>query len=128
MTDPNIDPTTHQTYRMYLDPLRKYTDVPPRRLIEACGLLLPWACEALSEAGTTDSATLQEGMDKRYGFGLYEMTGSTIDESGTYTYPDDPPLHPIARVTNASDVECLIYQCGIIAFRDPGRTYVTRMD
>ena len=70
-------------------------------------------------------------METSYGFGpTHEMTGGEVQENHTYTFPDDPTLHPLVYIESNEGAELLQFKYGIVAFRDDDTSdwYVTRMD
>lgn len=97
------------------------TQIDNLQAIEACGLVLPWA-QSWDGAGS-----LKDYLAGRYGFPMPEMEGGLVHLNGLYTYPDDPDLEPLAKVTFDS---CVFWQYpyGIVAIVTPSGTFVTRMD
>lgn len=105
------------------DPLNKYP--ADADLLEACGLLPIFAMDP-----EHIHLPLREAMETQYGFGpLSEIKGSTITDTYTYEYPEDPPLYPYVIITRGDEV-FVQYPYGIVAFIDQqtGDTFVTRMD
>ena len=110
------------------DPLKKYKGQPLR---EAMGLIPYFIIEAAVE-GPQSAREVLDAMNRTYGFGGPEMTGGTIEEDGTHTYPGDPDLYPYAKF-NLSGAEGTIADVfvdpyAIVAVRDDKETLVTRMD
>jgi len=111
-----------------IDPCEGFEGAERGRLVEACGLLLPWAVLALS-VGVEAGEELRDKMAELYQFGIHESVGGSVDRDGVYSYPEDPPMRPLASVIDSEGHEALIYQHAVIAFRDrAGWCYVTRMD
>lgn len=88
---------------------------------EACGLPLMWASD------WNGLGTLKLHLGACYGFPMFEMSGGTIAEDGTYSYPEDSDMLPLAKVEYES-VTYYQYDCGIIAFVTATSTFITRMD
>ena len=107
-------------YAAVIDPCNAF-DAPAELLIEASGILLPWACDAVQ---TDDPIKF---MQDAYGFGgLHPMTGGTVAEDGTYSYPEDPDLKPIAAVYTNGEPSIFIYEYAIVHF--VAEKFTTRMD
>jgi len=79
----------------------------PEHLVEACGIIPDFFCEALitAERENPEGITLQhvaDGMDRVYQFGGFQYPWpGKLDADGVYTacapYDDDPPLSPLVR-------------------------------
>ena len=110
------------------DPLKKYKGQPLR---EAMGLIPYFIIEAATR-GPTGAREVLDYMNEAYGFGGPEMTGGTIEEDGTYTYPEDPDLYPYAKFNlsgpEGSIADVFVYPYAIVAVRDDKETLLTRMD
>ena len=105
-----------------LNPTGYFNDVPKDRIIEALGILVPWAMRDPDEP-------VREVFDKMYSFGLFEMTGGEIDDKGVYRYPEDPDLHPLAVLKRMNGETVYFYQYAMVGVVQPnGDTFVTRMD
>jgi len=89
--------------------------------LEACGLPLHWVI-AWDGVGS-----LKEYLKGCYGMPMLAMTGGSIAENGTYSYPEDPDLQPLVKVEMES---CTYYQYhyGIVAIVTSEGTFVCRMD
>ena len=117
----------------------------PDQLLEACGLIPHFFCDACQQAQTEnpDGFTLKniaDAMDNLYQFGgfQYPWPGS-LDADGVYTacapYDGDPPLLPLVRFIfscfdNARPIECFVYEAGITAIRERGTAslFIGRFD
>ena len=101
-----------------------------QQLVEWCGFLPHWVVE-FNILGRAGDDSLIDWMNDRYGFGdqRNRAMDGTIDDKGTYRYPNDPDLEFIARIETRLGY-CYIYPYGIIAIPD-GKDkphLVTRMD
>lgn len=141
MTDVNQEPVAGseqpQTLRMSKIDLMKaivniYVEFDPNDMyrerplgMDTLGLIPFW----VFEWNNVDDAdmTLKDYLDKRYGYGLYEMDKSTISSKGVYSYPDDPDLYPIAKMDTRAGV-FYQYDYGIVAIPTEDGHFVTRMD
>jgi len=107
------------------DPLCKYTHIPHIQLEEMMGTLPYWL-------NNPEYAILpaKEAFDEQYPFGLFEMEGGEILDDGTFKYPEDPDLHPVATILRGTEV-IHIYPYAIVAILDLNAnndTFITRMD
>ena len=111
-----------------LDPNEEFMDVDKSRLVEAMGVLPSWVVSSF-EHGCRDIPAMKEELARNYGFGeLYPMQGE-IDEIGTYLYPEDPPMHPLASMS-CDNITVYFWKhamLGIVDF-DTEEKFVTRMD
>jgi hypothetical protein len=111
-----------------IDPNKQFTRASSDRIMEACGIIpgFAWEAEEHAEAGRD---AVHQAMEKCYGFPAPPSnTGASIDENGVYTYPDDPPLHPLMEIGLGHGVTVRIYQHAFVAISDAGGTIITRMD
>ena len=108
-------------FKIDFDPNGVYQHVSTWELTEACGLLLPWACDV---SCIDADKPLKQTMDDFYQFGLHPFPAeSQINERGQLIYPGDPVLDPVAKVVRhraSGDDTLLIYQYGIVAMKDAG--------
>lgn len=118
-TDTVLDPT---------DTVLNTRGYTHRSIREECGLLISWALQR------NPDISIKETLIGAYGYGVYEMTGSTVDDQGVHSYPEDPDLYPLISITDTETSEIVyVYQFGIVAFTHPSTdpdkaTFVTRMD
>ena len=110
-----------------LDPTNNYKGVHPSQLLEACGIVPLWM-EQLD-----DTAPAKDQIEAMYGFGtLNESTGGTVAVDGTYKYPEDPALYPVASWTYVREdkvlEEVFLYEYAILAIRTGGKLFITRVD
>ena len=105
----------------------------PDQLLEACGLIPHFFCDACQQAQTEnpDGFTLDniaDAMDNVYQFGgfQYRWPGH-VAADGVYTsaHAEDPPLSPLVRFIfscfdNARSIECFVYESGITSIRERG--------
>lgn len=105
-----------------LDPLNKFPDILPTRLVESLGILPMWI-------DSDDERTARQQFEAKYEFGVHEMRGGTIDENGVYQYPEDPPLYPLATMQHLDDI-IHFYQYAIVGIvnQTTGETFMTRLD
>lgn len=71
----------------------------------------------------------QEALTRAYPFPTYEMDGEITDD-GTYLYPEDPPLRPLATMRRSDEGETIYFyphaMVGVV--KANGDQWVTRMD
>lgn len=104
-----IDPTGHHA--------SEHPDSTAADVINMCGFLPGWFLNA-TEQNPDSTEGLAALLAEQYGFGWPVMPeGSTITETGVYTYPDDPPLHPLAAFRAPGGALMLVYPYGITAVR-----------
>jgi|TARA_R100001463_G_scaffold134796_1_gene197345 hypothetical protein len=86
----------------------------------------------IAEESEEEEESLVDFMRDKYGWGLFEMKGGSVSDSGVYKYPEDPDLHWIAKVDTSKDdskVEySYIYPYAIVALSTEDGYFVTRMD
>ena len=79
-----------------------------------------------------EEESLVDFMRDKYGWGLFEMKGGSVSDSGVYKYPEDPDLHWIAKVDTSKDPSKIeysyIYPYAIVALPTEDGYFVTRMD
>jgi hypothetical protein len=79
-----------------------------------------------------EEESLVDFMRDKYGWGLFEMKGGSVSDSGVYKYPEDPDLHWIAKVDTSKDPSKIeysyIYPHAIVALPTEDGYFVTRMD
>jgi len=92
-----------------IDPTNNFEGVDPDKLVKSVGYIPTFI--------NPESDDVVKEALHHYGFGGPEMTGGTIEEDGTYKYPEDPDLYPLCK-GYAGDKLIFIYQFGIIAFVD----------
>jgi hypothetical protein len=105
-----------------------WDQVPLNKLIGLGGLVTGWFTDYCYDEV---DKPIVEHMGLMYGFGMYEMTGGTIDEDLIHHFPGDPQLHPAFHLkAKHNGAEMVCYQHAIFAFRDKPEDewYVTRMD
>ena len=116
----------------------------PDHLLEACGIIPDFFCEALitAERENPEGITLQhvaDGMDRVYQFGGFQYPWpGKLDADGVFTcpeYPEDPPLSPLVRFSfncyeRGRVMECFVYEAGITAVRERGTAslFIGRFD
>lgn len=114
--------TTRLGVEITLDPNDKFPKTNPSHLIEAMGILPLWIDPA-------DERPMREQFNAKYNFGIHEMKGGKIGEDGSYKYPGDPILHPIAKAT-LRDETIYFYQYAMVGIVNTktSDTFMTRMD
>ena len=79
-----------------------------------------------------EEESLVDFMRDKYGWGLFEMKGGSVSDSGVYKYPEDPDLHWVAKVDTSKDDSKIeysyIYPYAIVALPTEDGYFVTRMD
>ncbi len=79
-----------------------------------------------------EEESLVDFMRDKYGWGLFEMKGGSVSDSGVYKYPEDPDLHWIAKVDTSKDPSKIeysyVYPYAIVALPTEDGYFVTRMD
>ena len=109
--------------KMIIDPNKKHPNMKPGHLDNYIGFIPNFIDEELEYEEMISEAL------KRYGFGMAEMKGHTIDENLTMKYPGDPDLDPIAVIITC-DAQVVIYQYGITSFirKEDGKSVTYRLD
>ena len=122
-----------QGVEISIDPQDHFPQLPSE-LFTWCGLCPPWFIDwslTNQQEGWDNADPLKDYMDLAYGFGLYEMTGGTIDpETLLHSYPEDPDLYPLLVMGNNGVQQYIQYEHAIIALRDKeiDPWFITRMD
>jgi len=79
-----------------------------------------------------EEESLVDFMRDKYGWGLFEMKGGSVSDSGVYKYPEDPDLHWVAKVNTSKDPSkteySYVYPYAIVALPTEDGYFVTRMD
>lgn len=81
-------------------------------------------------ASEGNPAPLREQFNKMYshGGGWNPFKGFKMDDKNILTYPEDPPLYPMAQAKFRNQTIC-VYQYGWVAIIEEDRTFeVSRMD
>ena len=96
----------------------------PADIIEACGIIPDFFCEACVTVSNGELGLSLDGiceaMDEVYGMGGFCYPfGGTLDHAGTYHADNDQdePLQPLARFGFEGRVFCFVYDYGITAVR-----------
>jgi len=135
-------------YRLNLDPCKRWIPMltgtglskikAEQHLREMMGIIPDFYQSAV--INTNHNGTIEEFaqvMDECYGWGGFDgsVFSGTVSEDGLYTseYDEDEDLYPLARLTmtadSEADVECYIYEYGIVALTDAwGGSKVARFD
>lgn len=135
-------------YRLSLDPCKRWIPMltgtglskikAEQHLREMMGIIPDFYQAAVVH--TDRNGTIEEFarvMDECYGWGGFSdsVFSGTVSDDGLYTseYDEDEDLYPLARLTMTSvseaDVECYIYEYGIVALIDAwGESKVARFD
>jgi hypothetical protein len=117
-------------FTIIADPTDSYPQMGVMHLTEACGLLIPWACDV---SMIDNNKPLWQTLEDFYQFPMPDWEGSVIGEDKMMRYPGDPDLAPVALITRrrASGQDMmLIYPYAIVAIKDISDEdwRVTRMD
>lgn len=110
-------------FKLTIDPNNKFNR-PDHFLLEACGFIPGW----VAEWADSDSAkSLKDHLDDTYGFGLYQFDQGSINEQGTYSYPQDEDLDPLIKI-ETDEGDFYMYQYAIVAIPTPTGPFICRMD
>ena len=111
--------------RIKIDPTKNFSSVKQQYLLEACGLVLPWAMEWAD----TPVGSLSTYLGTRYQFPMYPIEGGSITEDHIFTYPDDPPAYPLVLI-ESHGATFLMYHHALVAIKDTPTSsfFITRMD
>ena len=108
-----------------IDPLLKHGEWTQKQIIEMLGLVPNWAAEGL--VNDADGG-MKETLINNYPYYGGAMTGGTIEEDGTYHYPEDPPLYPLVSMRGKNET-FFMYEYGMVAVRtDAGNHWMARFD
>jgi len=109
-------------WEVIVDPEDKYSHMSIHQLGEMMGVLPMWV-------DYEDPRSIREQFNEKYQFGLFEMTGGTVDpETGVHSYPEDPDLWPIGKMTLRDEI-VWFYPYAMVAIKQAdGSMFVTRMD
>ena len=104
----------------------------PALIIEACGIIPDFFCQACCTADPLTLDAIASGMDDAYQYGGFSYPfGGSLTDAGLYqsSHDDDPDMPPLARFT-FEGFECFVYHYGIAAIRDraTGETKIARFD
>lgn len=108
--------------KIILDPLNKFQDVKDQSFYNNnIGFVIDWL-------QNNDHLRAIDIFKLEYPFGVLEMSGGVLNEDGTYKYPGDPTLYPIAKTIRNKEI-IYHYQYGIVGVvMEDKRTFMTRMD
>lgn len=108
---------------LQIDPLGKFSSVPPQRLLEATGLLPMFLMQGLDKGEDAQTA-----LTSRYQFYMGPLEGGRILPNGSFQYPGDPVLHPIVSC-HLPDESIYFYQHAIVGVvKTTGEQWLARMD
>ena len=108
------------------DPNGKYTHVNESQILNALGILPFWAIKFREH-----NNSFKQALKSSYQFYFGDLKGCTIQEDGSYTYPGDPVMHPLAVMTAPDCPETLyFYEHAVVGVvnSDTGEQWMTRMD
>ena len=110
-------------------PTLHYPHLNTLQILDACGFIPSWVeTYSKEDDGTQD---IKSFMEEVYGFGaLHEMVGGTVNEDLTYSFPEDPDMHPLVHMKLGGGQELVQYPYGMVAMRDSADQpwFMTRMD
>lgn len=112
-------------FSIIIDPNDYYTDSNHHNIVSHCGVIINWAINPNYVKSSFKTAVLDQ-----YLYGSDFCMGGDIDHDGVYRYPEDPPMHPLLKITRNDDV-LYFYQHDIIAMSDKSQKsgfYITRVD
>ncbi len=98
-----VDPTGHYKNR----------SVSPERLTEVCGVLIPWAAEAVEDGVGLVSKALEKNYPYFYSWSE-ESEAWSIDDEGVFKYTGDPRQYPLVKVETDLEVG-YIYPYSMVA-------------
>ena len=106
-----------------VDPLNKFYKHTQNEIMELCGIIPHFVV-----AKNYRHYRLKEALESQYGFPVYEIEEATISPEGVYSYPEDPDMYPLIKMTRDGET-FYQYAYGIVAvIGSDGTSYVTRMD
>jgi len=117
------------------DPNEAHTHMDKHQMVQYAGFIPDFFLAGIEEG--TDLNSVSKIMDENYGYGGFNEYPwpSTIGPQRRLisSYEEDPDLDPIlimrARSQSDMDLECILYESGIIALRDEeGNSKVARFD
>lgn len=109
-----------------LDPAGQYTETPLLVIIESLGFIPGWVDEW--ERRPDAPISLLDYLVLCYRFGRHDMpAGSKLDDYGTYSYPGDPDLFPLAEIITRAG-KLWLYEYSIVAIPTDDGHVVVRMD
>ena len=108
-----------------LDPNRKFLIQDPQVYLDACGILLSWAQEALNA-----DKDMLETMQALYPFPVAPATGISFNEDGSWDYPGDPTQYPLVKVSSSKTKDVIyVYRNAWVGFYYAnGSRELVRMD
>lgn len=114
----------HSNISLEIDPTSGFDPSKKDEILQSLGLIPTF----INNRNVPDYG-FKTAFEKEYSFGIHEIEGGNVDENGTFSYPGDPKLQPLA-VYRSSKESCYQYLYGIIAIvnNSTGDTFVTRMD
>jgi hypothetical protein len=117
-----------------INPLDKFTG-DHDFIVAACGQLPMWVMEwCYYQKLGSNTQTLKDFLDTRYGFGLYKWDNTVIEADGTYknSHPEEEDLYPLIalKFEDWFGLEPFYqYEHAIVAIPEMERPhFVTRMD
>lgn len=106
----NLSGLTCNGIQWVIDPLCKFSKVLEEVIINSVGLIPTFVTD--DEGGNAIDVAVA-----RYQYGGYPLSGGKITEDGSYKYPGDPVLYPIAQcVLPINKLTVYIYSYGMTAF------------
>jgi hypothetical protein len=105
-----------------IDPMGKYDHMDETTFHNVIGWIPGWVFNA-----EFYDAPVKDALTEQYGFGELNSMNGKLDEDGVYTYPEDPDLYPLIKMTRG-DETVFQYPYGIVAIRNADGDFITRMD
>jgi hypothetical protein len=102
-------------FRYYRDPVQEALGRHDVFFVDNIG----WIPDFIYRALLAPAVPLAVSMLEAYQFPLSPMTGGDVHDDGRYTYPEDPDLLPLAKITTARGI-VYIYEFGIVAICETG--------
>lgn len=108
-----------------LDPKGKHVEYSEDHIKSMLGLIPNFILQAQRDM-EIEQYSFAEAMEKQYGWPAGKMEGTVVD--GVYSYPSDPDLYPLAEYNCGEGITLYQYEYGIIAYVEPDKTTIVRMD
>lgn len=109
-----------------IDPNDKFQKISTGDIFNICGILIEWGIEVLKN----DPEDPVVAMNDFYGYGVYESEKASVNENGSYSYPQDPDQNPLVKLLNPKTGKRMyFYDHAMLAIeKNDGGFFVTRMD
>ncbi len=115
---------------MIIDPNEAFAGIKPKKLVDVMGII-PFFVQDVALSQPESASEAFELLQECYGYpvgDLLENGVGKVEQDGTYIYPDDPDLSPIALFELPDDIQVFVYQYAFVAVRDAKTTLMARME